>query len=141
MVRNARDSRVSIHHCAALGLLRGRAGVAEFETPVVEDPALSAFRAKVTAALNAARLCVFMADIYVEPEEEAVPAGRRPQELHRFLVHISAGSRLASAAEKRRAFPRALRLDGPLDLTPVREHVAARIAGQTPPTDRAEPPR
>ena len=55
----------------------------------------------VTAALNAARLCVFMADIYVEPEEEAVPAGRRPQELHRFLVHTSDGSRLASAAEKR----------------------------------------
>lgn len=55
----------------------------------------------VTAALNAARLCVFMADIYVEPEEEAGPAGRRPQELHRFLVHTSDGSRLASAAEKR----------------------------------------
>jgi hypothetical protein len=58
----------------------------------------------VTAALNAARLCVFMADIYVEPEEEAQPAGRRPQELHRFLVHTADGSRLASAAEKRWAF-------------------------------------
>ena len=27
-------------------------------------------------------------------------------------------------ADKRRAFPRALRLPGPLDVTPVREHVA-----------------
>lgn len=55
----------------------------------------------VTAALNAARLCVFMADIYVEPAEEALPAGRRPQELHRFLVHTSDGSRLATSAQKR----------------------------------------
>lgn len=53
--------------------------------------------------------------------------------------------RCLDLAEKRRAFPRALRLDGPLDLTPVREHVAARTAartaGRTPPPDRAEPPR
>ncbi|TDH61057.1 MmgE/PrpD family protein [Dankookia rubra] len=53
-VRNARDSRVSIHHSAALGLLRGRAGVADFEQPAVDDPALAGFRAKVTAALDAA---------------------------------------------------------------------------------------
>ena len=52
VVRNARDSRVSIHHSAALGLLRGRAGVADFEQPAVDDPALAAFRAKVTAALD-----------------------------------------------------------------------------------------
>ncbi|MFC7474700.1 MmgE/PrpD family protein [Dankookia sp. GCM10030260] len=68
VVRNARDSRVSIHHSAALGLLRGRAGVAEFETPAVEDPALAGFRAKVTAALDAmlprgaARVTVRLAD-------------------------------------------------------------------------------
>ena len=36
VVRNARDSRVSIHHSAALGLLRGRAGVVDFEQPAVE---------------------------------------------------------------------------------------------------------
>ena len=47
--------------------------------------------------------------------------------------------RCLDLAEKRRAFPRALRLDGPLDLTPVRKHVAA--AAPTPPPDRAEPPR
>jgi 2-methylcitrate dehydratase PrpD len=51
-VRNERDARVSIHHSAALGFVRGRAGVADFEMPAVADPALSAFRAKVTAALD-----------------------------------------------------------------------------------------
>lgn len=51
-VRNARDARVSIHHAAALGLVRGRAGVADFEMPAVLDPALAAFRAKVAAALD-----------------------------------------------------------------------------------------
>lgn len=33
--------------------------------------------------------------------------------------------RCVDLADKRRAFPRALRLPGPLDVTPVREHVAA----------------
>ena len=67
-VRNERDARVSIHHSAALGFVRGRAGVAEFEMPAVADPALSAFRAKVTAALDeslprgAARVTVRLAD-------------------------------------------------------------------------------
>jgi 2-methylcitrate dehydratase PrpD len=51
-VRNERDARVSIHHSAALGFVRGRAGVADFEMPAVADPALSAFRSKVTAALD-----------------------------------------------------------------------------------------
>ncbi|MBL6455594.1 MmgE/PrpD family protein [Belnapia sp. T6] len=54
VVRTERDARVSIHHSAALGFVRGRAGVAEFEMPAVLDPALVAFRAKVTAELDAA---------------------------------------------------------------------------------------
>jgi 2-methylcitrate dehydratase PrpD len=68
VVRNARDSRVSIHHSAALGLLRGRAGVLEFEQPAVDDPALARFRAKVAAVLDeklprgAARVTVRLAD-------------------------------------------------------------------------------
>ena len=37
-------------------------------------------------------------------------------------VHLD--PRCVDLAEKRRAFPRALRLSGPLDVTPVREHVA-----------------
>ncbi len=55
----------------------------------------------VTAALNAAHLCVFMADIYVEPVDEVAAAGRRPQELHRFLLHTADGHRLATSAQKR----------------------------------------
>jgi len=44
-----RDARVSIPHAAAVALVRGRAGVAEFEQAAVDDPALWAFRAKVRA--------------------------------------------------------------------------------------------
>jgi len=68
VVRNERDARVSIHHSAALGFVRGRAGVADFEMPAVTDPALAAFRAKVTAMLDeslprgAARVTVRLAD-------------------------------------------------------------------------------
>lgn len=51
-VNNERDARVSIHHSAALGLVRGRAGVADFEMPAVTDPTLAAFRAKVLAKLD-----------------------------------------------------------------------------------------
>jgi len=48
------------------------------------------------------------------------PAGRLPG--RGACVHQDL--RCVALAEKRRAFPRALRLDGPLDVTPVREHVA-----------------
>ena len=44
--------------------------------------------------------------------------------------------RCVDLAEKRRAFPRALRLAGPLDLTPVRETSAGRTAGQTTTAER-----
>lgn len=54
IVRTARDSRVSIHHCVAVSMLRGAAGVAEFETPAVQDPAITALRAKVRVRLDAA---------------------------------------------------------------------------------------
>ena len=52
----------------------------------------------VTAALNAIGVCVFMADVYVEMDPGLE---RRPQELHRFLVHQSDGSRLATEQQKR----------------------------------------
>jgi 2-methylcitrate dehydratase PrpD len=52
VVNNERDARVSIHHSAALGLVRGRAGVADFEMPAVTDLELAAFRAKVVAKLD-----------------------------------------------------------------------------------------
>jgi 2-methylcitrate dehydratase PrpD len=53
VVRNERDTRVSIHHCAAIALLLGRADVADFEMPAVQDPALAALRAKVVAECDA----------------------------------------------------------------------------------------
>ena len=53
-VGNERDARVSIHHCAAVAFLRGRAGVAEFAAPAVTDPAISALREKVRAECDPA---------------------------------------------------------------------------------------
>jgi 2-methylcitrate dehydratase PrpD len=51
-VRNARDARVSIHHCAACALLLGKAGVPEFEDATVFRPDIVALRQKVRAALD-----------------------------------------------------------------------------------------
>lgn len=68
VVRNERDARVSIHHSAALGFVRGSAGVPDFEQTAVDDPALAAFRARVRAELaddlprGAARVTLRLAD-------------------------------------------------------------------------------
>jgi len=68
VVRTERDARVSIHHSAALGFVRGRAGVVDFERSAVDDPMLAAFRAKVRAELaetlprGAARVTVRLLD-------------------------------------------------------------------------------
>jgi 2-methylcitrate dehydratase PrpD len=68
LVRNERDTRVSIHHCAAIALLLGRADVADFEMAAVQDPALAALRAKVLAECDAslprgaARVTITLAD-------------------------------------------------------------------------------
>jgi 2-methylcitrate dehydratase PrpD len=51
-VRNERDARVSIHHCAACALLRGAAGVTEFADATVFRPDLVSFRRKVRAELD-----------------------------------------------------------------------------------------
>jgi 2-methylcitrate dehydratase PrpD len=48
-VRNERDARISIHHCAALALLLGRAGVGEFEEAIVFRPDIVSLRQKVRA--------------------------------------------------------------------------------------------
>jgi 2-methylcitrate dehydratase PrpD len=67
-VHNARDARVSIHHCAAVALLLGRAGVAEFEDVTVMRPDVIALRARTRAKLDAtlptgaARVLVEMKD-------------------------------------------------------------------------------
>ena len=68
VVRNERDTRVSIHHCAAIALALGRADVADFEMPAVQDTELAALRAKVVAECDAslprgaARVTITLAD-------------------------------------------------------------------------------
>ena len=67
-VRIAGDQRVSIHHCAAVALQRGRAGVADFDGSALTDPVLDALRDRVRAVLDAslprgaARVAVTLAD-------------------------------------------------------------------------------
>ena len=53
VVRNERDARVSIHHCAAVALLYGAAGLREFSEEVVSDPAAVALRARTRARVDA----------------------------------------------------------------------------------------
>lgn len=52
-VRNERDARVSIHHCAACALLLGMAGVTEFADATVFRPDIVSLRQKVRAMLDA----------------------------------------------------------------------------------------
>ena len=49
IVTTAGDARVSIHHCAAVALLHGAAGVQEFSDAVVFENGVVAFRSKVKA--------------------------------------------------------------------------------------------
>lgn len=53
-VTSDRDARVSIHHCAAVSLLFGTAGLNEFSAAAVRDPAVAALRALTKARLDAA---------------------------------------------------------------------------------------
>ncbi|HEY0185078.1 MAG TPA: MmgE/PrpD family protein [Rhodopila sp.] len=53
-VTNARDARVSIHHCAAVSFLFGGAGLDEFSDAVVDDPAVVALRGRTKAELDPA---------------------------------------------------------------------------------------
>jgi len=53
VVRNERDARVSIHHCAACALLLGLAGVPEFADATVFRPDIVSLRQRVRAALDA----------------------------------------------------------------------------------------
>jgi 2-methylcitrate dehydratase PrpD len=49
VVSNVRDARVSIHHCAAVALMFGAAGVLQFSDAVVFAPEVVALRARVKA--------------------------------------------------------------------------------------------
>ena len=44
------------------------------------------------------RRCVFMADVYIEAVSDA---DKRPEEIHRFLIHTADGCRLRTVDEKR----------------------------------------
>jgi 2-methylcitrate dehydratase PrpD len=52
-VASERDARVSIHHCAAVALLFGAAGLKEFSEEIVHAPAVVALRARGKARLDA----------------------------------------------------------------------------------------
>jgi 2-methylcitrate dehydratase PrpD len=52
-VRNERDARVSIHHCAACALLLGKAGVTEFSEAMAFRPDIVFLRERVRAQLDA----------------------------------------------------------------------------------------
>src|SRR5256885_15852133 len=48
-VHNERDAKISIHHSVATVFVLGAAGLREFTDPLVMDPAVAAFRARVHA--------------------------------------------------------------------------------------------
>ncbi len=52
VVTGERDARVSIHHCAAVSFLFGKAGLAEFEDATVHNPEVAAFRTRTKAQLD-----------------------------------------------------------------------------------------
>ncbi len=53
-VGNERDAKISIHHSVAAVFLFGAAGVREFSEPLVMDPAVAGFRARVHAEIDPA---------------------------------------------------------------------------------------
>jgi 2-methylcitrate dehydratase PrpD len=53
-VHNERDAKISIHHSVAAVFVLGAAGVREFSDPLVMDPAVAAFRARVHAETDPA---------------------------------------------------------------------------------------
>jgi 2-methylcitrate dehydratase PrpD len=48
-LRQGLDSKYSIYHSAAIGLVRGKAGIAEYSDAAVDDPAIKRVRERVTA--------------------------------------------------------------------------------------------
>jgi predicted RNA-binding protein YlxR (DUF448 family) len=65
------------------------------------------------------------------------PAGRMPGR----GASVHPDLRCVDLAEKRRAFPRALRLAGPLDLSPVRESLQDRPDSAPPESSSSMSPR
>lgn len=116
-VRNERDARVSIHHCAALGFLRGTAGVRDFEAEAVADPALRAFRAKVRAVQDpalprgAARVTVEWADGMSDSETVLAARGsaERPLSDEELAAKFAANAALGGFGDSAAAQVAAIR--------------------------------
>jgi 2-methylcitrate dehydratase PrpD len=68
---NARDARVSIPHCAAVGLLFGAAGLREFSDEVVQDPAVATLRGRISAKLDPS-MPIGAATISIETKDRRV---------------------------------------------------------------------
>ena len=79
-----------------------------------------------TKAAKLALLRVVVVEVQGKASLAPDPAGRLSG--RGASVHLD--QRCIDLAEKRRAFPRALRLDGPVDVGPVREHLAQHLHDQ-----------
>jgi len=88
VVRNERDTRVSIHHCAAIALVLGRAEVTDYEMQSVQDPELAALRAKVVAECDAnlprgaARVTITLANGSTQQASVEYPRGSAERPLN-----------------------------------------------------------
>jgi len=75
-IRQGLDSKYSIYHSAAVGLVRGKAGLQEYSDAAAKDPMIKRVRDRVTAIGDAA-ITEDQSDIQVELENGQV--------LHRFI--------------------------------------------------------
>jgi 2-methylcitrate dehydratase PrpD len=75
-LRQGLDSKYSIYHAAAIGLVRGKGGLQEFSDAAVIDPLLKRVRGRVTPVADAS-ITEDQSDIQVELENGTV--------LHRFV--------------------------------------------------------
>jgi len=75
-LRQGLDSKYSIYHSAAIGLVRGKAGIAEYSDAAVDDPAIKRVRERVTAIADGS-ITEDQSKIEVELENGDV--------LHRFI--------------------------------------------------------
>jgi 2-methylcitrate dehydratase PrpD len=75
-LRQGLDSKYSIYHAAAIGLVRGKGGLQEFSDAAAKDPVLQRVRDRVTPVADAS-ITEDQSDIQVELENGTV--------LHRFI--------------------------------------------------------
>ncbi|MBO0711307.1 MAG: MmgE/PrpD family protein [Acetobacteraceae bacterium] len=133
-VANERDARVSIHHCAAVALLFGAAGVREFEPDMVFAPDVVALRnvtqVEIDAAIpvGAAKVIVALRD--GTRHEAAVAAARGSEANPLSDADIEAKVRDCAAASTIRdvasVIDQVWRLDELPDIRPLLSALSAR---------------